>query len=58
MMIVIIPAGLGILALGEINIWQKLGSKYTKKHGVRKLTYLEEFESFEEACSREKQIKG
>ncbi len=34
------------------------GSKYTSKHGVKKLVYLEEYEDFDEARYREKQIKG
>jgi len=34
-----------------------LGSKYTAKHGVKKLAYLEEYENFDEARKREKQIK-
>ena len=36
----------------------KFGSKYTTRHGVKKLVYLEEFEDFDEARYREKQIKG
>lgn len=36
----------------------KLGSEYTKKHGIKRLAYCEEFENFEEASLREKQIKG
>ncbi len=35
-----------------------LGGKYTAKHGVKKLAYLEEFENLEEARVREKQIQG
>jgi len=35
-----------------------LGSKYTTKHGFKRLVYLEEFEDFEAARYREKQIKG
>lgn len=35
-----------------------LGGKYTAKHGVKKLVYLEEHTSFETASLREKQIKG
>jgi len=34
-----------------------LGSKYTGKHGVKKLVYLEEYEDLEQARRREKQIK-
>jgi putative endonuclease len=33
------------------------GSKYTIKHGFKDLVYWEEFESFESAQKREKQIK-
>lgn len=33
------------------------GSAYTKKHGFRKLAYVEEYDNFEEARLREKQIK-
>ena len=36
----------------------KLGGGYTAKHGVKKLVYVEEYESFEEAALREKQLKG
>src|SRR3989304_4903618 len=36
----------------------KFGSKYTVKHGVRELVYLEEFEDFEVAKNREQQIKN
>lgn len=35
-----------------------LGGKYTAKHGVKKLAYLEEYEDFEEASLREKQLQG
>ena len=34
-----------------------LGSKYTARHGVRRLVYLEEHEDFELARRREIQIK-
>lgn len=34
-----------------------LGSRYTAKHGVKKLVYLEEYEDLEQARRREKQIK-
>ena len=34
-----------------------IGSKYTAKHGIRKLAYLEEYDNLEEARNREKQIK-
>jgi putative endonuclease len=34
-----------------------LGSKFTGKHGVRRLVYLEEHEDFEVARRRERQIK-
>lgn len=34
-----------------------LGSEYTKKHGVRKLVYLEEHNDLEVARNREVQIK-
>lgn len=36
----------------------KLGAKYTAKHGFKKLVYLEEYDDFDEARSREKQIHG
>lgn len=36
----------------------KYGGKYTAKHGVKRLVYLEEYEDFDEARHREKQIKG
>ena len=35
-----------------------LGGKYTQKHGVKKLVYVEEYDNFGEASLREKQIKG
>lgn len=35
----------------------KFGSKYTAKHGVKKLAYLEEHDNLEVARKREKQIK-
>jgi putative endonuclease len=35
-----------------------LGSKYTEKHGVKKLVYHEEFDNLESARIREKQIKN
>jgi len=35
----------------------KLGSKYTGKHGFKKLVYYEKHNSLEEARKREKQIK-
>lgn len=35
-----------------------LGGKYTAKHGTKGLVYVEEYESFEEASLREKQLKG
>lgn len=34
-----------------------LGSKYTAKHRVKKLAYLEDYEDFEEASLREKQLQ-
>ena len=34
-----------------------LGSKYTAKHGVKKLAYFEEHQVLETARAREKQIK-
>jgi len=34
-----------------------LGSKYTARHGVKQLVYLEEYENINEARRREKQIK-
>jgi len=35
----------------------KFGSRYTAKHGVKKLVHLEEYEDFEQARRRERQIK-
>jgi len=35
----------------------KFGSKYTAKHGVRRLVYVEEHDNLEVARKREKQIK-
>lgn len=35
-----------------------LGSKYTSKHGVEKLVYLEEYEDLQAARRRERQIKA
>lgn len=35
-----------------------LGGEYTKKHGVKKLVYLEEHTDAEVARKREKQIQG
>ena len=35
----------------------KLGSKYTARHGVRKLVYCEEHNDLEVARKRERQIK-
>lgn len=35
-----------------------LGGKYTAKHPVKRLAYLEEYEDLEEARLREKQIHG
>lgn len=35
-----------------------LGGKYTAKHGVKSLVYLEEYENFEDAKLREIQLKG
>lgn len=35
----------------------KFGSKYTAKHGVKRLVYYEEFDNLEDARKREKQIK-
>ena len=34
------------------------GSKYTAKHGVKKVVYLEEYEDLETARHRERQIKN
>ena len=45
----------------EIRYEQHLsgfGSKYSAKHGVKRLVYLEEYDNLEEARLREKQIKG
>jgi putative endonuclease len=36
----------------------QLGSKYTAKHGIKKLVYSEEFDDLEMARNREKQIKN
>ncbi len=36
----------------------RLGAVYTQKHEPDKLVYLEEYENLNEACLREKQIKG
>ncbi|PIS08040.1 hypothetical protein COT78_00300 [Candidatus Berkelbacteria bacterium CG10_big_fil_rev_8_21_14_0_10_43_13] len=36
----------------------RLGSKYTEKHGVKKLAYYEEFDNLESARLREKQLKS
>jgi len=36
----------------------RLGSKYTEKHGVKKLVYYEEFNELELARKREIQIKN
>ena len=35
----------------------KYGSKYTRKHGVKRLAHLERYDSFEEAQRREIQLK-
>jgi putative endonuclease len=35
-----------------------LGGDYTRKHGVRKLVYIEEHTDFENVSIREKQIQG
>jgi len=35
-----------------------LGGKYTAKHGVKKIVYIEEHEDFEQARVREQQIKN
>ena len=37
---------------------EKLVEGFTKKHGIDKLGYYEEFDSIVEAIEREKQIKG
>jgi putative endonuclease len=34
------------------------GSRYTAMHGVKRMAYTEEYESFEAASLREKQIQG
>ena len=34
------------------------GSKYTTKHGFKRLAYYEEYDNLEEARARELQIKG
>ena len=36
----------------------KFGSKYTAKHGIKKLVYLEEHTDLEVARNRERQIKS
>ena len=36
----------------------KLGAKYTRKHKPKRVAYMEEYENFEEASFREKQIQG
>ena len=36
----------------------RLGSKYTRKYGFKKLVYFEEFTEIENARLRERQIKG
>jgi len=35
-----------------------LGSKYTAKHGIKRLAYIEEHDDYRQAKEREKQIKG
>ena len=35
-----------------------LGGEYTAEHGVKRIVYIEEFDDFEQASLREKQIKG
>jgi len=35
-----------------------LGARYTSKHIVKKIVYLEEYSDLDEARRREKQIKG
>lgn len=35
----------------------RLGSKYTQKHGFKKLVYYEEWDDLQDARKREKQIK-
>ena len=35
----------------------KMGSKYTAKHGAKKLVYMEEHNDFDTAKRRERQIK-
>ena len=36
----------------------KRGGKYTAKHGIKRLAYIEEHDNYEQAKQREKQIKG
>ncbi len=36
----------------------KLGGKYTAKHGVKRLAYVEEYDNFTDAKQRELQLKG
>ena len=50
----------GLTWKAEIRYEQHMsgfGSKYTGKHGVKKLVYLEEHEELEIARKRERQIK-
>lgn len=35
-----------------------LGSEYTRKHGIKRLAHIEEFDNLESARKRELQIKG
>ncbi|RJR15094.1 GIY-YIG nuclease family protein [Candidatus Microgenomates bacterium] len=35
-----------------------LGGKYTALHGIKRIAYIEEFQSLEEARQREIQLKG
>jgi putative endonuclease len=45
------------LHLREEQHSARLGSKYTKKHGFKKIVYYEEYDSLETARQREIQIK-
>jgi len=35
-----------------------LGGKYTARHGVKRIVYIEEHEDFKQAKAREKQVKN
>ena len=56
----------GILYIGVTNDLERrmyehrsgLYEGYTKRHGLKKLVYYEEYSSTEDAIQREKQLKG